>query len=316
MNPLRGIGFKVFSVVLFLMMFACIKQTAGAIPAGEAVFFRSLFAIPPILLWIIWRSGSLQTLPAQLATKDPFSHLWRGLIGTSAMALGFVGLTRLPLSEAVAIGYAAPLLVTVFAAMFLGEKVRLYRLTAVLLGFVGVMLVLSPRLISEGAVDPTGTTDNSRELLGALACACAAVLSALAQVFVRNLIRTEKTSAIVFWFSISSAGLALATLPFGWAWPSVTETTLLVTAGLLGGIGQIFLTESYRHAEIAVIAPFEYTSMLFALIIGYLLFDEIPTGIVLCGAAIVILAGCLIVLREHRLGMQRRGARALIPPQS
>ena len=182
--------------------------------------------------------------------------------------------------------------------MFLNEKVGVYRLSAVLLGMIGVLIVLSPRL-SIGAGLSTGET------LGAVVVLMGAVFAALAQVFVRKLVQTEGTAAIVFWFSITSAVLALCTLPWGWAMPSVGVAAMLIMAGLLGGLGQIFLTSSYRYADASLVAPFDYASMILALIIGYFVFDEVPTGTMLLGAGIVILAGVLIIWRERVLGLQR-----------
>ena len=294
MQPLRGIMFKVMAVCLFMFMASFIKAASVEVPPGQAVFFRSFFALPVILGWLAMR-GELRS---GWKTPNPVGHFWRGLLGTSAMGLGFTGLGLLPLPEVTAIGYAAPLLVVVFAAMFLNEKVGVYRLSAVLLGMIGVLIVLSPRL-SIGAGLSTGET------LGAVVVLMGAVFAALAQVFVRKLVQTEGTAAIVFWFSITSAVLALCTLPWGWAMPSVGVAAMLIMAGLLGGLGQIFLTSSYRYADASLVAPFDYASMILALIIGYFVFDEVPTGTMLLGAGIVILAGVLIIWRERVLGLQR-----------
>jgi len=294
MQPLRGIMFKVMAVCLFIFMASFIKAASVEVPPGQAVFFRSFFALPVILGWLAMR-GELRS---GWKTPNPVGHFWRGLLGTSAMGLGFTGLGLLPLPEVTAIGYAAPLLVVVFASMFLNEKVGVYRLSAVLLGMIGVLIVLSPRL-SIGAGLSTGET------LGAVVVLMGAVFAALAQVFVRKLVQTEDTAAIVFWFSITSAVLALCTLPWGWAMPSVGVAAMLIMAGLLGGLGQIFLTSSYRYADASLVAPFDYASMILALIIGYFVFDEVPTGTMLLGAGIVILAGVLIIWREQVLGLQR-----------
>ena len=294
MQPLRGIMFKVMAVCLFIFMASFIKAASVEVPPGQAVFFRSFFALPVILGWLAMR-GELRS---GWKTPNPVGHFWRGLLGTSAMGLGFTGLGLLPLPEVTAIGYAAPLLVVVFASMFLNEKVGVYRLSAVLLGMIGVLIVLSPRL-SIGAGLSTGET------LGAVVVLMGAVFAALAQVFVRKLVQTEGMAAIVFWFSITSAVLALCTLPWGWAMPSVGVAAMLIMAGLLGGLGQIFLTSSYRYADASLVAPFDYASMILALIIGYFVFDEVPTGTMLLGAGIIILAGVLIIWRERVLGLQR-----------
>ncbi len=299
-HPFLGIALKLGSVAVFTAMASLIKATAPHVPPGEAVFFRSFFAIPVILAWLLWRGD----FPRALATRDPLGHFWRSFIGVFSMGLGFAGLGLLPLPEVTAIGYAGPLLVVVFGAMFLGEPVRLVRLAAVGLGLVGVLIVLSPRL-SVGA-EPAST----RETLGVVVTLGSAVFAALAQVFVRRLTMTEGTAAIVWWFSFVSAALALVTLPFGWVVPTGREALFLVGAGLLGGLGQILLTSAYRHAEAGLVAPFDYASMLLAVVIGYLVFAEVPAGTTLLGAAIVIAAGVLIIWRERRLGLERARERA------
>lgn len=305
-TPLRGIGLKVLSVTFFVAMAVCIKATAPQIPPGEAVFFRSFFAIPVILAWLAWE----RKLRRGLHTRNPMGHLWRGLVGTTAMGLGFTALGLLPLPEATALGYAAPLLTVIFAAMFLGEPVRLFRLTAVVVGLAGVMVVLSPRFQIEGVAEAS-----KLETIGAMAAILGAVFAALAQVFLRRLVTAEPTAAIVFYFSITASILSLATLPFGWAVPTPLEAATLIAAGVLGGIGQILLTESYRHADVSVIAPFEYVSMVLALILGYLVFEDVPTSTMLIGAALIVSAGLAIIFREHRLGLERARARRVITPQ-
>ena len=305
MNPLRGIALKVASVCVFVAMASIIKGTSDSVPPGEAVFFRSFFAIPVIVVWL----GYTGTLRKGLSTRNPLGHFWRGLIGTSAMGFGFAGLGLLPLPEVTAIGYAAPLLTVVFAAMFLGEEVRLFRILTVALGMAGVLVVLSPRLT---AIEAEGF--DFQQTLGAIVVLTGAVFAALAQVFVRKLVAEESTSSIVFWFSVSASTLALLTIPFGWTMPDPATFALLIGAGLLGGIGQVLLTSSYRHADTSVIAPFEYASMLLAIIVGYAFFDEVPTLTVLGGAALVVSAGILIIWRERRLGIERDRQRQSMTP--
>lgn len=303
MQPLRGIFFKIASVTIFVAMASLIKAASVAVPPGEAVFFRSFFAIPVIVIWLAM-TGHLRD---GLKTAHPISHVWRGLVGTSAMGLGFAGLGLLPLPEVTAIGYAAPLLVVVLAAMFLGEQVRMYRLSAVALGLIGVLIVLSPRMTVLENTDVSQT-------LGAVLVLGSAVFAALAQVFVRKLVQVESTSAIVFYFSVSATVLSLFTIPYGWTMPPAPIMAMLVAAGLLGGVGQIFLTSAYRYADVSVIAPFEYTSMLLAIASGYLFFDEVPTLTILSGAALVILAGVLIIWRERALGLEREKQRRAMTP--
>ena len=294
MQPLRGITFKIISVCIFVAMSSLIKAASGDVPPGEAVFFRSVFALPVIIGWLAMR----HELRDGWKTVNPLGHVWRGLVGTMAMGLGFAGLGLLPLPEVTAIGYAAPLLVVVFAAMFLNEEVRAFRLSAVALGLFGVLVVLSPRF-------SLGVDADTSQTLGAVLVLMGAVCAALAQVFVRKLVFTENTAAIVFWFSITATVLSLTTLPWGWAMPGPGALMMLVLAGLLGGLGQIFLTSSYRYADASLVAPFDYTSMILALLVGYFVFDEVPTVTMIIGALIVISAGVLIIWRERQLGLQR-----------
>jgi drug/metabolite transporter (DMT)-like permease len=132
---------------------------------------------------------------------------------------------------------------------------------------------------------------------------------------VRQLITTERSATIVLYFLISSSIISLVTVPFGWALPTPTEAALLVGAGIAGGIAQILLTESYRHADMSVVAPFEYTSLVFSVIIGLVFFGDVPTWFTLIGGVIVVGSGLFIIYREHRLGLDRSRVREVVTPQ-
>ena len=305
-SPSVGIMLKLASVAVFMAMATLIKIVSHEVPPGEVVFFRSAFATPVILIWLAG-TGTLRT---GLVTRNYLGHVWRGLAGTAAMGFGFAGLGLLPLPEVTAIGYAAPLLTVVFAAMFLGEQVRAFRIMAVALGMTGVLIILSPRL---QAISSNGV--GASEALGAMVVLVGAVFAALAQVFVRRLVSEESTTAIVFYFSINAAILSLVTLPFGWHWPVPSTLALLILAGLLGGVGQVLLTSAYRHADASVVAPFEYGSMVLSLAIGYIGFGETPNRVVLGGASLVVLAGIVIIWRERQLGLERARQRQSMSPQ-
>lgn len=306
MNPLRGITLKLLAVAVFMVMASLVKATADIVPPGEAMFFRSAFAIPLVLGWL-WLTGEL---PGALRTTNPMGHVWRGLVGSCAMGFSFLALGLIPLPEAVAIGFAAPILATILAAMFLGETIRLYRLFAVALGLVGVTLVIWPRL---GAIDAESAT--KLETVGAFAALLAAVFAALAQVFVRKLVHKETTGAIVIYFSLTATLLSLLSAPFGWVLPPTGPLALLIVCGLIGGLGQVLLTMSYRHAETSVIAPFDYAQIIFALLIGWFVFSEAPTGMMLTGAALSIVGGIVIIWRERQLGIERPQSRKVMTPQ-
>jgi drug/metabolite transporter (DMT)-like permease len=291
MSPLRGIILMISAISFFAIMGSLIKA-ADRIPAGEAVFFRSFAAMPVIIVWLLLRGS----FPSDLRTSNWRSHAVRGVAGSCAMGLGFVGLRLLPLPEVTAIRFATPILLVIFAALILGEKVRLVRLSAVAVGLVGVMIVMWPRLNFSGG---------DAALIGALVTLGSAGLAALAQVFIKLMSSTERTAAIVFYFSLTATCLSLLTIPFGWVMPAGREWVWLIGAGVLGGIGQILLTASYRFTEAGVLAPFTYVSMIWALILGYFVFNEVPTLPMLGGAGLVIAAGVAIVLRERHLGLEQ-----------
>ena len=304
-RPGRAIALKVCAIFLFMVMAAMVKAATEEVGPGQAVFFRSFFALPIIVLWI-WQRSELRLA---LVSNNLKGHVWRGIIGTAAMLLTFASLSILPLPEVTAIGYATPIVTVILAAILLGERIRLFRMTAVLIGLIGVMIVIWPRL-SLG-VESLGTTVG----LGALMALAASMLRALVQIHVRNLVKTEHTAAIVFYFSVTASGLALLTAPFGWVWPSPHAAMLLVGAGLIGAVAQILVTASYRFAGAAMLAPFDYTSMIFAALIGYVVFSELPTRAIWTGSALVIAAGILIIWRERQLGLERGKARPLIDPK-
>ncbi|WP_068117209.1 DMT family transporter [Tropicimonas marinistellae] len=301
MHPTRAILLKLGSVVVFVTMQSLIKATSDHVPPGEAVFFRSAFALPVILLWL----SADGRLAAGLRTRRPGAHLLRGLVGTAAMGFGFAALGLLPLPEVSAIGYAAPLFVVPLAIVFLGEKVGPVRLSAVAMGLVGVLIILSPRLTAF-----SGGGIGGGAALGALFALCSALLAAFAQILIRGLVATERPVTVVLYFTLSSTLLSLLTIPFGWVWPEPREAALLVLAGLAGGLGQAMLTTAYRMGDASLLAPFDYASMLIALLVGYFVFAELPTWQMLFGAALVIAAGILIIWREGRLAAKAPPSRA------
>lgn len=305
MNPLKGIGLKLGSVVLFTIMAAMLKATAVEVPAGEQVFFRSFFALPVILIWLAAR-GELST---GLRVQSWVSHALRGIVGTLAMGASFWGLGLLPLPESTALGYTMALLTVVFAAMFLNERVGPYRASMVAVGFLGVLIVLYPRL--DAVRDGVSLT----ETLGAVLTLVGAVFAALAQIFIRKMVAEERTSAIVFWFSVTSTVMSLITIPFGWTVPSPVTAAMLVGCGIIGGVAQIMLTSAYRHADASLVAPFDYASMVMALALGWFVFGETASPSMLIGAAVIIAAGVGIIWRERRLGLERAKARRAQTPR-
>lgn len=313
-RPGLAIALKLCAVFLFMVMAALVKSASDEVPPGQAVFFRSFFALPVILIWI-WQMGQLRV---GLIPSNLMGHIWRGLFGTTAMILTFAGLGLLPLPEVTAIGYATPMFTVLLAALLLGERIRLVRISAVALGLFGVMIVLAPRLTVGG------DTVTSAATVGAIMVLVASILRALVQIHVRRLVQTDHTAAIVFYFSLTASTIGLLTWPLAWAagidaltWtaPPTWAVALLVSSGLVGGIAQIMVTASYRFGGASMLAPFDYASMIFASLIGYVAFSEIPTVSTLIGASLVIAGGILIIWRERQLGLDRNKSKPNVPPE-
>ncbi len=297
MKPLLGISLKVLSALVFTLMSATLKTLTARYPVGEVVFFRSAFALIPLLVWLGWQGDLINSV----RTRNVVGHFKRGFIGTGGMYLSFAALSLLPLHDSIAIGYASPLIVVILAAILLKEKVRAYRWSAVGVGFVGVLIMLSPYLTLGTFTGDLG----GGPTLGALCALLGAFCSAGAMIQVRRLTATETTAAIVFYFFILASVLSLCTIVLGWRKPDAFDMLLFVVGGILGGVGQILLTQSYRYADTSIIAPFEYTTMIWALLFGWFMFGDLPTTSMLAGAAIVAGTGLFIVWREHRLGLMR-----------
>ena len=303
-RPGLAIGLKLAAIFLFTAMSALVKATSDVVPPGEAVFFRSFFAIPVIVVWLALRGD----LARGLVAKKPMNHVLRGVLGTSAMGMTFAGLGLLPLPEVTAIGYATPIFTVILAALMLGERIRLIRISAVAMGLVGVLIMIWPRL-GGGAGLQDGAT------LGAALILAATMARALVQIHIRKMVQTENTAAIVFWFSATASVLSLLTLPFGWVVPDAGTLAVLVLIGLVGGVAQILVTSSYRFGPASMLAPIDYASMIFAIGIGYVWFAELPTLVMLIGASLVIAGNILVIWRERQLGMERGKARMVTDPK-
>ncbi len=302
MNPLLGIALVLAATLSFTLMSALVRFLGQEVPLGEVVFARSFFAFIPLLAMIYWR-GELRVA---LHTRHPWAHFSRSAVGAFAMFLNFGALALLPLADATAIGFAAPIFTVVLAALFLGEVVRIRRWSAVGVGFIGVLIMLSP-FIGE-------TPRGEGAALGAFLAIAGAFTVAIAMTQVRHMSKTESTSSLVFYFSITCSLCGLATIPWGWVVPTPFEFVLMVVMGLLGGVGQILITESYRHAPASVLAPFSYTAMIYSIVIGYFAFSEMPEPIVLVGAGVVIAAGLFVIWRERKLGLDRSEEKRVVGP--
>ena len=305
-NILKAVLLKLASAMLFAVMSALVRYVSDVTPLGQVVFFRSAFAIIPVVVIYAWR----RELMTAVRTSRPFGHLGRGMISVSGMFFNFAALARLPIVDVTTITFAGPLITVALAAIFLKERVRIYRWSAVAVGFVGVIVMLWPHLDLARYTNAA----SSAATLGALFALASAFTNAGSVVQTRRLTDTETTSSIVFYFSLFCTIGGLLTLPFGWIVPSAPQLAALIALGVIGGLSHILLTESYRYAPASVIAPFDYTAILFSFLLGFWMFGEVPTRLVVVGAGIVVAAGLFVLWRERQLGLRR--ARAAEGPPS
>ncbi len=301
MNILKAILLKLVSAILFAVMSALVRWLGETIPLGQVVFFRSAFAVLPVVMIYAWR----RELMAAVRTSRPLGHVGRGLISVFGMFLNFGALARLPLVDTTAISFAGPLITVALAAIFLRERVRIYRWSAVGVGFIGVIVMLWPYLDLNRI-----TAGSSTATIGALMALAGAFTNAGSVIQTRRLTDTETTSSIVLYFSLICALAGAVTLPFAWATPTTPQLLALIATGLLGGLAHILLTESYRFAPASVVAPFDYTAMIWAFLIGYWFFGELPNIYIYIGGAIVAASGLFVIWRERQLGLERARARA------
>jgi drug/metabolite transporter (DMT)-like permease len=305
MNILKAVLLKLTSALMFSVMAAFVRYVSDVTPVGEVVFCRSFFAVLPVMLIYALRGE----LGAAFRTSRPFGHLGRGAISVAGMFLNFAALARLPIVDVTTITFASPLITVALAAIFLKERVRIYRWSAVAVGFVGVIVMLWPHLDMKRY-----TGGDVAAALGALYALASAFTNAGSVVQTRRLTDTETTSSIVLYFSLFCALGGLLTLPFGWIVPSLPQLGALVGLGVFGGLSHILLTESYRYAPASLVAPLDYTALLWAFILGYWFFDELPTSTVYIGSAIVAASGLFVIWRERQLGLERARARAASGP--
>jgi drug/metabolite transporter (DMT)-like permease len=283
-----AIGFMVSANLIFGLINVMAKWMAETYPVIEIVFFRNLFALPPII-WLMVRQGGFR--PLRYANWG--SHAVRGVLGFGHLTLLFLSFTLMPLADATAISFAAPLILTALSVPLLSEKVGPWRWGAVIAGFIGVLITASP--------------SGDFGYVGALAGVGSATCFALAMITVRRMSATESSAAITFTYTAIMTVLAgLATIPF-WMVPAWSHLGVFLGAGLIGGIGQYFIARAYALAPASATAPFTYTTMIWAVLFGFLIWSEVPTVHLAIGCCIVIASGLVILWRENR----RRSAAAV-----
>ncbi|WP_293359987.1 DMT family transporter [Phenylobacterium sp.] len=280
-NVALGIAFRVAAMACMACLSALVKFTGErGIPVFEIIFFRNLFAFVPLGLYIARTTGF-----SVLKTQRPFGHLIRATVGLTGMVCGFSAVQYLPLTEATALQFTSPLFMTALSALLLSEKVGRHRWAAVFVGFIGVLIMARP---VPGEMNVPGVTLGILSALGA----------AGAMVAIRQISDTEKGPTIVFYFTLGGVVLGAVGSMFHWVTPDPMTLGLLIVAGLIGGVGQLFLTEALRQAPIGVIAPFDYTQLIWATGLGLVIWGELPHPLTLVGAVIVAGSGVYILNRE------------------
>ena len=272
------------SVCAFSLMDLIVKWSENY-PIGEVLFFRGIFGIIPLLFLIpknrwnnFYRTSRLKL------------HILRCISGLIAIVAIFIALRSLPLATVVSISFAAPIFTTIFSIFLLNEKVGIYRWLAVIVGFIGIIIITEPGF-------------NSLNIYYIFPIVFCLGLSYVA-ITIRQLSSTEPVWLISLNFSIAIAIASLFTLPYGWILPSLEDFLLLSLVGLLGGVANLWLSQSYKFSEVSLVTPLKYLALVFAIIFGYLIWDEIPTIKTLIGATLVILSSVIIFRREIILKKQ------------
>jgi drug/metabolite transporter (DMT)-like permease len=281
----RGALCMLAAHLLFTFMSAMVKALSGPIPVVELMFFRSAFALPVVAM-IVARYGNFQ----DLKTKRFTGHFFRACTGTAAQACSFFALTALPLADQTVLGYTTPLFVTMLAIPLLGEQVGIHRWSAVVLGFIGVLIIA----VGQGA----GHASGPLAMWGLGAAVAQGFFSAFTTLLVRQLSATESSTTITMWQSILMSGFTLLVLPFVWVTPTAQQFLLLVLIGLVGGVAQVLLTEAYASAQVSALGPYSYSSMIWSVGLGWLLWGDQPTIWMLVGAVLIVTAGLYILHRE------------------
>ncbi len=290
-HNMLGIAYRVAAMACMAVLAAIVRWTGQhGTPVFEIILFRNLFAFVPLFLYI-WRTTSFSVLK----TQRPVGHLVRSGIGVIGMTCGFSALQHLRLTEATAFNFASPLFMTALSALILREQVGWHRWAAVVVGLAGVLIMVRPE-------------PGHMNLIGVSLAMGSAVSTAGAVVAIRQM-ASEKGPTIVFYFTAAGAALGLAGSLVHWVTPDPLTFGLLVVGGLIGGVGQLLLTEAVRVAPVGVVAPFDYIQLIWATGLGFLIWGELPRATTLAGALVVAASGVYILRREL---LRRRSASPVV----
>ncbi len=279
-SPLLGISTMLLSIFLFSIMDTTVKWLGGNYPTQQIMFFRSAVAMIPVSM-IIYARGGISIL----RTQQPALHLLRSLLGISAMGFAFYAFSLMRLADAISILQATPLIMTALSVLLLRESVGIHRWSAVVAGFIGMLIVVRP---GEGMIAS-----------GSLFMLIAAVLIGFTTTIIRHLSTRDDPVCITFYFTLMGIVVsAIGIVVLGWQPPRPGDWIFLIAVGLFGGVAQYIMTVSYRHAKIAIVAPLKYLSIVIGGIFAYFIWGEIPDLQSFIGIAIIVLSGLYTLHRE------------------
>lgn len=283
-NVPLGIGYMVTAVSLFGVMDALVKWLVASYPTVQVMFFRSLCAFPPILLMVARGSGGFGVL----RSRRLLDHGLRSGFGCGAMLGFFFSYTFMPLADVTAISFSGPIFIAFLSIWLLREKVGVHRWSAIVVGFVGMLVIVRPGygMLQSGAVIVVGAT----------------ALYALAMIQIRKLSDTEPSTTIAFYFTAFCTLFTGLALPWFWVTPAWSDLPLLIAVGLVGGLAQLAMTRAYGLAPASVVAPFDYTHLIWSVLFGWYIWGDFPDLRTWIGCAIVVASGLYILYREtiHR----------------
>lgn len=286
-NDTTGIYLRIGATLFFTIMVLFIKLIADVVPTGQIVFYRSAFALIPLVTFLYLT----KEFPSGLRTKRPKGHVYRCLLGCLAMFASFASLKYLPISHATVIGYLAPILAVILARVMLKEEVTGARWAGIIIGFVGMLVLILPNV--------SGVEADQSYFTGVMLGLLTAVLTAGAKIQIRNLAKTENAGAIAFYFALTCTVAGLATLPMGWVIPNHEQLLLLIGSGLAGGIAHIMMTLSYQYSEVSKLATFEYLALAFAVVADFVFFAIVPELNFYLSSALIIAATIVVVMFDR-----------------
>ena len=285
--PLRAAFLMLVSTLFFGLMAITIRLASASLPTFEIAFFRNGFGLLALLPVLLHGRTSLRT-------RQLPRYVLRSAIGIGSMLAGFWAIGHLPLSQAISLSYSTPLFVTIAAVIWLGEEVRRRRWAAVIVGFIGVLLI----------VRPWSDTFHA----GSLVALLAAVLSAVVAIQIKQLSRVDPADTIVFYTYVFWVPLSLLPALFVWQWPQGIAWLWLILTGLCGTVAQLLWTRALRLGDVSAITPISFMQLPLVAVAGYLLFGEKISRWTIIGAAIIFAANVYIAHREAQLA--RRDASA------